>query len=222
VTAQSQRVLLGAPTKPHRIGRWPSRDPIEQEGGLHLYASLKNNEVNLVDPLGLFSLELHGHTRKWAWPWQYFDYPYEYRTMERTPQMRVDRCEIVLLIGHGNQDSFANTTISPGSCSAAGFVGCYLAQTNRRLPMGSAIPNLPDHAGTYFRLQVDELERQMVNSINTRARELLNQNRCKCPRITVYIVDALDGQVRRYYVTQGGGISAEKVVQTFVNHSLVD
>jgi RHS repeat-associated protein len=34
-------------------GRWPSRDPIEEEGGLNLYAMVFNNPVNFVDVLGL-------------------------------------------------------------------------------------------------------------------------------------------------------------------------
>lgn len=34
-------------------GRWPSRDPIEEEGGPNLYAFVLNNSVNLVDVLGL-------------------------------------------------------------------------------------------------------------------------------------------------------------------------
>ena len=37
------------------FGRWISRDPIEEEGGINLYAYVSNNPVNLVDPLGLSS-----------------------------------------------------------------------------------------------------------------------------------------------------------------------
>ena len=35
------------------IGRWASRDPIEEEGGMHVYPVLGNNAVNLCDYLGL-------------------------------------------------------------------------------------------------------------------------------------------------------------------------
>jgi RHS repeat-associated protein len=38
-----------APTK----GRWLSRDPIEEEGGLNLYGYALNSPINWVDPLGL-------------------------------------------------------------------------------------------------------------------------------------------------------------------------
>jgi RHS repeat-associated protein len=34
-------------------GRWPSRDPIEEEGGLNLYGFVRNNGVSYLDILGL-------------------------------------------------------------------------------------------------------------------------------------------------------------------------
>ena len=34
-------------------GRWPSRDPIGEIGGLNLYGFVGNDGVNQVDPLGL-------------------------------------------------------------------------------------------------------------------------------------------------------------------------
>jgi RHS repeat-associated protein len=34
-------------------GRWPSRDPIEEEGGINLYAFVENDGVNMQDLLGL-------------------------------------------------------------------------------------------------------------------------------------------------------------------------
>jgi RHS repeat-associated protein len=37
------------------LGRWPSRDPIEENGGVNLYAFVGNNPVNLWDVLGLHS-----------------------------------------------------------------------------------------------------------------------------------------------------------------------
>ena len=36
-------------------GRWPSRDPIEEKGGVNLYGFVGNNPVNLFDPFGLKS-----------------------------------------------------------------------------------------------------------------------------------------------------------------------
>ncbi len=35
------------------LGRWLSRDPIEEDGGINLYGYVENNPINAVDPLGL-------------------------------------------------------------------------------------------------------------------------------------------------------------------------
>jgi RHS repeat-associated protein len=37
------------------IGKWITRDPIEESGGINLYAYVLNNPVNLIDPWGLQS-----------------------------------------------------------------------------------------------------------------------------------------------------------------------
>jgi hypothetical protein len=34
-------------------GRWPSRDPIEEEGGVNLYSAARNNPINRIDILGM-------------------------------------------------------------------------------------------------------------------------------------------------------------------------
>jgi hypothetical protein len=34
-------------------GRWPSRDPIEEEGGINLYGFVGNKSINKIDVLGL-------------------------------------------------------------------------------------------------------------------------------------------------------------------------
>ncbi len=37
------------------LGRWLSRDPIAEAGGINLYGYVGGNPVNLIDPLGLFA-----------------------------------------------------------------------------------------------------------------------------------------------------------------------
>jgi uncharacterized protein RhaS with RHS repeats len=38
------------------LGRWISRDPIEEDGGVNLYAHALNDPVNLVDPSGQIAI----------------------------------------------------------------------------------------------------------------------------------------------------------------------
>jgi len=44
-----------------KIGRWLSRDPIRELGGVNLYGYVLNDPVNLIDPLGLWSVTYGGY-----------------------------------------------------------------------------------------------------------------------------------------------------------------
>jgi RHS repeat-associated protein len=46
-----------------QTGRWPSRDPIEEERGINLYAFSKNNGVNRFDSLGMKSCSDYDKSR---------------------------------------------------------------------------------------------------------------------------------------------------------------
>lgn len=41
-------------------GRWLSRDPIEENGGINIYGYLQNDSVNTIDLLGLLIIYVHG------------------------------------------------------------------------------------------------------------------------------------------------------------------
>ena len=57
-TAQAHAVMyLARPYDPN-MGRWLSRDPIGEEGGVNLYAMVSNNLVNAIDPLGESEIEI--------------------------------------------------------------------------------------------------------------------------------------------------------------------
>ncbi len=49
-----------------RLGRWLSRDPIGESGGLNLYGMLGNNAVNSWDELGLFWSVVRNSSYPWA------------------------------------------------------------------------------------------------------------------------------------------------------------
>jgi RHS repeat-associated protein len=46
-----------------RAGRWLSRDPLGEFGGLNLYAYVENNPLNRFDPLGLQGCPVHNTTK---------------------------------------------------------------------------------------------------------------------------------------------------------------
>jgi hypothetical protein len=46
-------------------GRWPSRDPIEEEGGLNLYGFVGNDGMNAIDAFGLQKNPYDGVKRQW-------------------------------------------------------------------------------------------------------------------------------------------------------------
>ena len=49
------------------LGRWLSRDPIEEQGGLNLYEFVNNDPVNAYDMLGLWGEYVHYEmTKRWA------------------------------------------------------------------------------------------------------------------------------------------------------------
>ena len=54
------------------LGRWLSRDPIEEEGGINLYGFVNNNSVDVYDPFGLDFIAMA------ARPLQGFPRPYRY------------------------------------------------------------------------------------------------------------------------------------------------
>ncbi|MGE9269593.1 MAG: RHS repeat-associated core domain-containing protein, partial [Verrucomicrobiales bacterium] len=53
-------------------GRWPSRDPIEEEGGLNLYVAVGNNLLNRLDYLGLDDVRVINENEVWYYRENFF------------------------------------------------------------------------------------------------------------------------------------------------------
>jgi RHS repeat-associated protein len=110
-------------------GRWPSRDPIGEKGGLNLYGFVGNDGLNKWDILGKEGVQKHH---------------------------KVNRCEIYLYIGHSfeashNDESMQFTWDLPeDGCYRAGALACYPAQNNAQIPEDNLWENLPRHDGPLF------------------------------------------------------------------------
>jgi RHS repeat-associated protein len=48
-----------------QLGRWPSRDPIEEDGGVNLYGFVGNDGINTIDLLGLWK-KVEGTAHTWC------------------------------------------------------------------------------------------------------------------------------------------------------------
>jgi RHS repeat-associated protein len=101
-------------------GRWPSRDPIEERGGLNLYGFVRNNGLSLVDYLGLS------------------DYP----------TTSVERCEGYLYIGHGVVGQPRKWNMNGGMCAIAGQVGCFPAENQPADPWEKYRSSMHERSGT--------------------------------------------------------------------------
>jgi RHS repeat-associated protein len=110
------------------LGRWPSRDPIAERGGVNLYGFVGNDGINRLDILGLAPGDTIG----------------------------VDRCQIYVYYGHLSKKPLKWDF--NGRCSLGGAIGCYPETNNppdihtppnppgSSLPDNHRIPGLPtDH-----------------------------------------------------------------------------
>jgi RHS repeat-associated protein len=98
-------------------GRWLSRDPIEEEGGLNLFSFLYNNAVVSIDYIGLFSYD------------------------PKTKILTVGKCEITLAIGHGSakKEKLIKWKFQ-SPCAAGAALMCFSKQNSATIPDENRIP----------------------------------------------------------------------------------
>jgi hypothetical protein len=72
-------------------GRWPSIDPIEEEGGLNLYGFVGNDGVNAFDILGNFGENNGEQDSTREEEWEHYQVKFD----------KVTSCSIVIYAGHG-------------------------------------------------------------------------------------------------------------------------
>ena len=116
-------------------GRWPSRDPIEERGGLNLYGFVGNDGVNWLDILGL-ATEKDGN------------------------KINVDSCTVYLYYGHLDDKDVLDWEFN-GRCALGGAIGCWPKRNNNitppkhpsknpDIPATNRLPNMPGHDNKMF------------------------------------------------------------------------
>jgi RHS repeat-associated protein len=144
------------------LQRWPNRDPIEEEGGINLYAYVGNNPVNQIDPLGLtFSSNWNFF---WSWVFgggqqnrNYGPNSTETQEMENSPggdKLRDafynNGCKNVNNFGYGTVQAAEDTLPHPSQWSSTalqvgGFGGASAVDNGN----GTVTFTIPNVAGTH-------------------------------------------------------------------------
>jgi len=178
-----------------------NRDPIEESGGLNLYGFVGNTPVQKMDKLGMYYIDEEvNYSRFNWWPWRDMK-----PRLPKGPQtIYVDKCEIVIFVGHGFKRKNAvqpHKFIMPNECAAAGFVGCWAGYSNGNIqdddrtvgniPPGQLLfgsPDWDDGPGGLIYYNQPEGRRKMDEALETmrrdalyRAREMLK----KCCRMVL-------------------------------------
>jgi hypothetical protein len=100
-------------------GRWLSRDPIQEEGGLNLYGFVGNSPVNAIDLFGMYTKS--GTT------------------------FSVEECEILIVYGHQDPGDPWKFTFPPvGKVAGGGAVVCWPGRANKAIPTHNQI-SAPSH-----------------------------------------------------------------------------
>ncbi len=175
-----------------RIGRWPNRDPIEEEGGINLYTYVGNNPLTGLDPFGLADVV----------------------KTDQGFRIEVGKCEIVKHISHGNQKGWPKFFFPKkklGDCpAAAGFIGCYADGINTDIgKSGQLIPGSPKDDGSGLWSDVVDPYRNTpdwttaVKNIDAGTKALVNswlkdKSKC-CKSVTVTEVDENGKQTSKTY-----------------------
>lgn len=153
-------------------GRWPSRDPIGERGGVNLYGFVGNDGVNKWDVLGL-----------------------------APPDEEVQGCVIKIFAGHGLDDSAFDedgNLIDPSDkdksqlpcnatgpeCSGAAILGC---NTANYCNVGNPIPGVN---GQDKNISMDNLCKEMKSALEAareHARSLCNKSPACCTKIKIEV-----------------------------------
>jgi len=142
--------------------RWLNRDPIEEDGGINLYRFAGNEPVMSFDSSGLAEQQ---------------------RRKNNSQVIIVGPCEVVVLVGHGDQERPHTFLMPTGRPAAAGFIGCGADATNKRIAPGYMLDGAP--VGRPWTGNVSDKDpayapayAALVKSAREAAREMLRSSQC--------------------------------------------
>ena len=132
-------------------GRWPSRDPIDEQGGVNLYGFVNNNAIYFVDDLGT-RLIPPGENDGWSWRREPDGAvsegfgPFFRRDgwgKRGDKELNVDSCEAYLIYTHSPKDRKKYNWHFNGDCGMGGYIGCFPKSNNP--PKDHRWPNMASH-----------------------------------------------------------------------------
>ena len=160
-----------------RVALWLRRDPIEERGGLNLYGMVDKNSINHWDYLGLAKVS---------------------RNEDGSSTIKVGKCEVAIIIGHGNYNRPHTVTFPHGlSCSGAGVAHCGSSSTNAAIPEANRIPGSPNWTDDVY--SGDDRYAQGIQAIRNGARrkaeEICRDVRQCCKKVKIRSVYAPKGDI---------------------------
>jgi RHS repeat-associated protein len=143
------------------LGRWLNRDPIEEEGGVNLYGFVDNGPVFTADSMG--SAKFKGKSKTSG-----FFYSFS-----------VDKCEVVIIYGHGHIRLPHEVIFVDKKTSAAYFWGCWPDVTNSKIPRENRLEESVGPHKEYYDDQVFDRLKTLRPIALLRAKKICESGCCK-------------------------------------------
>jgi len=212
-------------------GRWLSRDPIGEEGGVNLYEFGPNSPITGVDTLG----------DSWYDPYSWIYAPNKNTSNppsdlidEDNFKVHVGKCQIVVLFGHAHSRSWDWTV---DRCGAGTAVMCWPTSNGKGIPDGGDLwPRIPERRPGVklewgilppsendpyaWRMNPDVMLADKVfdlvyGNILTKGADLCRNGCCKQVRVR-FIWVAKNGDIVHNPTNKQTGYQGKKTIQDFV------
>lgn len=177
------------------LGRWPSRDPIEERGGLNLYGFVGNEPVNKHDILGMMFMPYEDPTL----PAKQHDYA--------KVVIKVNKCKILVVYGHNyrnkeyRQSGTGTETIrviraadQKNPCAYAAVVSCFASYIPNEIPLPRYAPVGKEQSLHYERgpgseaAQPNDIDeaKKVLEAAKVAAKNMF-ESPCCCKKVDLYV-----------------------------------